>query len=186
MSTPLALALILLIALRKLKATMALCALVATLLATPARAAPIEIRQTGNATVVLFRGDIVEGDAQAFASATNGLHGSVIVALAGGGGVVVEAIQIGEIIHQRSWATYVSSEAWCMSACGLIWLAGSPRLLDDGPGVMVGFHACYDANTKQPAPACNAAVGVYIDRSGRMIKLGALRPRFCQATTARP
>lgn len=166
MRTPLALPLILVIALRKLKATTALCALVATLLATAARAAPIEVRQVGNVTMVLFQGDIVEGDGQAFASATNGLRGSVIVALAGDGGLVAEAIRIGEIIHQRSWATYVSSEAWCVSACGLIWLAGSPRLLDDGPGVMVGFHACYDANTKQPTPACNAAVGVYIDRIG--------------------
>jgi hypothetical protein len=60
----------------------------------------------------------------------------------------------------------------CASACGLIWIAGTPRMIEAAPVVAIGFHAVYTQGENQqgqneaglPSAQGNARVGAYITR----------------------
>ena len=59
--------------------------------------------------------------------------------------------------------TAVPDGAACASVCGLIWLAGSPRLL--AASSKIGFHAAYREDGSESGQA-NALVGAYLSRLG--------------------
>jgi hypothetical protein len=94
--------------------------------------------------VIVFHGTIEEGDYQRFASLVETIDPSkkIVVGLASNGGAVREALAIGTLIHDRYFATLVWQDFTCASACGLIWLAGTPRVIMHPEG-RVGFHAAY-------------------------------------------
>ena len=89
-------------------------------------------------------------------------YDKVIVTLSGPGGVALTAMKIGERIHTNGWATYVPSGTVCASSCAIIWLAGMPRTIEGAPGVIIGFHAVYDAQTQRESGAANAVLGYYL------------------------
>lgn len=115
--------------------------LLATVLAVasilPAKAAVIQIVpvdpkttdfRTGlPATVpaIIIVGKIEIGDAAKFREAAAKVPNYSIVAMASNGGKTFEAIEIGEITRKRGFATVVYDGHYCVSACGLIWLAGT-------------------------------------------------------------
>lgn len=108
------------------------------LLATmPASAGQITLLG-GKTPAIGISGPIVAGDETAFhglvATAPNAL-----IVLTSPGGSVDAAIAIGLEIRARGLRTLVPAGANCASACSLIWLAGTTRML--GTDALIGLHA---------------------------------------------
>lgn len=110
---------------------------VATLVAVPAQAGQVTI-QDGRICAISIAGRIEDGDDLLFSSLASAYPHALVV-LSGPGGKVVPALAIGREIRARGLRTLVPAEAVCASACSLIWLAGTPRLL--GTDARIGFHA---------------------------------------------
>jgi hypothetical protein len=114
-------------------------------------------------------GEIAAGDDKAFEQKVAekvGLPNSIIVSLSSPGGDFLPAINIGEFIHNHRWSTYVPSGTLCTSSCATIWLAGDHRSIEGAPGVLIGFHAVFDAGTKRETGAGNAVLGSHLARWG--------------------
>lgn len=110
--------------------------------------------------IITIVGEIGRGDAENFRREA-AKHQNAIVALESDGGSTIEAIEIGEAIRLRGFSTLVLNGSQCVSACGLIWLAGTPRVLSES--ARVGFHATYsdEAGQKLESGVGNALVGRY-------------------------
>lgn len=138
------------------------------LLAVTANAASIQnIGAMNGVTIVIINGKIVEGDLAMFRSVTSSLTGSTLVALNSPGGSVGEGLAIGATIRQRGYNTAVAPGDTCASVCGLIWLAGTQRLLS--PSSSVGFHAAYRKDGSESGMG-NALVGAYLRDLGYSIE----------------
>ena len=92
--------------------------------------------------VVTIDGDIAAGDFETFQAKTASLDKAAVI-LRGAGGLIFEAIDIGERIKEKGYSTYVEEN--CTSSCGFIWLAGSPRT--KLATANVGFHRPYSSET---------------------------------------
>lgn len=120
---------------------------------------PIPLKD--GSTALLLTGDIQRGDGAKFrAQASKYEEGFVL--LESDGGALADAIEIGETIRLRGYATAVINDSSCNSACALIWLAGSPRALSRSG--KVGFHAAYSdaSGSAQESGVANAMVGRYL------------------------
>ncbi len=106
-------------------------------LSATAQAGPVEA-QCGKPCTVSIGGPIGEADYRAFHDLA-AAHPDALVVLTGPGGRVDPALAIGREIRARGMRTLVPAGATCASACSLIWLAGTQRLL--GEGARIGFHA---------------------------------------------
>jgi hypothetical protein len=144
-----------------------------------ARAAKIAIGHAKAGTPYIgIVGDIEPGDDRKFiALATQMDSGPVI--LGSEGGSVVAAIKIGEAIRLKGYPTFVPETLPCNSACALVWLAGSPRMLDKS--AKIGFHAGYvtTADADRESGAANAIIGRYLTLLGlseRAILFATLAP----------
>ncbi len=109
---------------------------------------------------ITVEGEIFAGDAEKFRREA-AKHDSAMVLLESAGGSTYDAIQIGEAIRLRGFSTLVVNGSYCASACGLIWLAGTPRVLTQS--AMIGFHATYSDESGQrlESGVGNALVGRY-------------------------
>lgn len=110
--------------------------------AVPAQAAQFAAGQTaiqdGKVGAIGIAGRIDDGDELTFhAVATT--HPNALVVLSGPGGKVAPALAIGWDIRDLGLRTLVPAGASCASACSLIWLAGTHRLL--AADARIGFHA---------------------------------------------
>ena len=103
----------------------------------PASAGQITLL-VGKTPAISIGGPIVAGDEKTFhglvATAPNAL-----IVLTSSGGSVYAAIAIGEEIRARGLKTLVPTGAFCASACSLIWLAGTTRMI--GTDAYIGLHA---------------------------------------------
>jgi hypothetical protein len=109
----------------------------------------------------LITGDIELGDDEKVLNVTRNIaSGRGAVFLSSNGGNLIAGINIGMEIKKKDWSTAVYSGWECASACGLIWLAGSPRAVQYG--AKIGFHAAYNARTRVPTPEANAFIGGYL------------------------
>jgi hypothetical protein len=91
---------------------------------------------------------------------------NALVVLESPGGSVRSAIEIGKIIRIKNFSTAVLNSK-CVSACALVWLAGSARMSLPSSGI--GFHAAYtegDDGRKIPTSVGNALVGAYLNSLG--------------------
>lgn len=134
----------------------------AVLCGTAAAGADIKkYKSDEGADFITIIGDIKSGDAQRF-RAEAATTEDAIVLLESDGGLVKEAIEIGEVIRLKGFATGVINNSACNSSCGLIWLAGSPRGLSKSG--RVGFHAAYSQSGSGIAESgvANAIVGRYL------------------------
>src|SRR5215471_18038085 len=104
-------------------------------LAWPCHAASIEVNQ-GRVTI---DGDIGPKDFEVF-KAKAGVLSQAIVVLRSNGGKVLPAIQIGEMVRMKGFATQV--DEYCLSACALLWLGGAQPYM--AATAQIGFHAAYD------------------------------------------
>lgn len=138
-------------------------------------------------TVIVIKGKIEPGDEAKFSAVTEGVS-SAIVLLDSEGGYLLPAIKIGRYIHAKQYATWVSTlQGTCVSACGFIWLAGTPRMMDSGS--LIGFHSAYimdDGAASITGPG-NALAGAYmreLELSDEAISfLTAARPEGMQWLT---
>jgi hypothetical protein len=145
--------------------------LIALISTNPAAAADIIIQHPDvwGRIFVDIVSEIVAGDDKAFeriVAEKVDLPNSIIVSLSSPGGEFLPAINIGEFIHNHRWSTYVPSGTVCTSSCATIWLAGDHRIIEGAPGVLIGFHAVFDAGTKKETAAGNAILGSHLARWG--------------------
>jgi hypothetical protein len=105
----------------------------------PGQAADIRV----NGPVVTIDGDIAACDFETFQAKTASLDKAAVI-LRSAGGLIFEAIDIGERIKEKGYSTYVDEN--CTSSCGFIWLAGSPRTKSSTANV--GFHRPYSLETR--------------------------------------
>jgi hypothetical protein len=124
---------------------MALAAAVLIAIAAPAQAAAIYVTWTITHPVIHLVGEIRPGDDQVFASVTKGLQMNSAVSLNSPGGEVEPAIEIGRLVRERGFSTFVSNPPhYCNSACGMILMSGAHVVIE--AKAYVGFHA---GNTPQ-------------------------------------
>ena len=131
-------------------------------------------------SIILVKGRIEPDDDIKFAKVAGEVSNGIVL-LNSDGGYLRPAIQIGRIVRSKGLATWVATlEGQCASACGFIWLAGTPRMMDIGS--KVGFHAAYTMDGGRPSitGAGNAVVGGY------MRELGLSDTAIVYATTAGP
>ncbi len=144
----------------------AICAMLAAsaacVLTLPAYAAEIEVLtlESGSKVIVL-EGEISKGDSAKFRTVAAQIDDAAVV-LESEGGSTMEALEIGETIRIKGFSTLVVNGTLCVSACGLIWLSGSPRGL--AQSAQVGFHATYtdESGRKLESGVGNALVGRYL------------------------
>jgi hypothetical protein len=130
-----------------------------------ANAATIEYKGViDGSNTVLVTGLIVPGDADRYEGITASLVGPTTVFLQSPGGAVVDGLNIGIAIHRSGYSTEVPVNATCASICGLIWLAGEPRLL--AATSKIGFHAAFRVEDGQESGRANALIGAYLSRLG--------------------
>ncbi|RYC32791.1 hypothetical protein D3273_06820 [Lichenibacterium minor] len=144
----------------------ALLAVAAALLgAGPARSADIAVAAfSGPTPVITIRGEIAAGDELKFTRFAAVLA-SAVVELDSTGGRLAPALTIGDTLARKGFSTYVAPHAVCSSACGLIWLAGKPRVMQ--ATAAVGFHAAYVPDGQgidRENGLSNALIGSYMAR----------------------
>lgn len=119
----------------------------------------------GDNDIILITGDIdreTERKFRAIALETD----EATVILSGPGGLIRSALEIGQVIRIKGYATAVLDSS-CVSSCALIWLAGQTRMTL--PKARVGFHSAYverEDGQKVTAAVGNALVGAYLNRLG--------------------
>jgi hypothetical protein len=125
-------------------------------------AAPIGPRDSG---AIVVSGILKPGDDEVFSKLLMQFPKGVVV-FQGDGGDLQAAIQIGTAIRLKNYATLVSTNSRCASACAVAWLGGSPRLMEDG--AQIGFHAAYAVKNGQLSEigVPNALLGVYLGKIG--------------------
>jgi len=130
---------------------------------TAANAADISTKYHGGvAWDVYVTGEIKPGDDERFSRVTRQLPSSAVVVLSSPGGDVVAGLNIGEEISARQFETATLDR--CASVCGLIWLAGSHRIVRED--AHLGFHAAYNYPDGSVSPNANAVIGAYLNRLG--------------------
>jgi hypothetical protein len=137
-------------------------AIVATMISCAANAADITLEQQNQGMAIAIVGEITTGDYEKFKAMAAKLPAKSFVALDSDGGIILEAIQIGEMVRAKKFRT-VAGEV-CASACALIWVAGTERGAFDES--QIGFHSAYSAITKQISGSANAIIGAYLSRLG--------------------
>jgi hypothetical protein len=151
---------------RKLGMSISVGVCVAPLIIASAQAANMGASFDDGSTYITIEGEIVEGDSAQFKRITQTVSGQAFVVLHSNGGSAIEAMEIGETIRARGYATAVINGNQCASACGLIWLAGTPRYV--GTTAHVGFHAAYhlEGEAARESGAVNALIGAYVTNLG--------------------
>lgn len=114
---------------------------------------------------ILIDGEIIAGDDEKFRKIAAEFSDAIVV-LNSEGGAIYPAMDIGRTIKLRGYATVVLDGSSCASACALIWISGSRRIIDGGGEV--GFHASYlnTDGTKIETGVGNALVGHYLSQLG--------------------
>lgn len=142
-------------------------ALIALLIATPAAAADFAILSfAGPTPIISIAGPILLNDDLRFEEFAQALKGPAIVRLESIGGNTRAALGIGRTVAQYGYGTYVGEQGVCASACGLIWLAGKPRMAS--ATARVGLHASYvkQDGVDVETGSANALVGRYLGELG--------------------
>jgi Family of unknown function (DUF6134) len=123
----------------------------------------VQSQRAGAPPLILIEGEIEQRDGDLFQSKTSFLP-KAVVSFRSDGGNVVAGLQIGEAIRLKGYATIVSNNARCASACALAWLGGARRQMSNES--RIGFHAAYNKSSGQETAVGNALVGAYLNRIG--------------------
>jgi hypothetical protein len=119
-----------------------------------------------NFSFIKISGTIQDGDSERFNAIAANLTGKAVIVLSSPGGKVIQAMAIGETIHNSNFGTAVVNDGMCASACALIWIAGGKRFVNGSSHV--GFHAAYtgSGDDARETGAGNALVGAYLTKLG--------------------
>lgn len=96
-------------------------------------------------------GEITENDAARLGAITSTPGFTEMIVLDSNGGLVREALAIGDIIRKRGWDVYIPAGASCLSACIYAMAGGVER--DVGEGSVVGVHQFYGGLDASSAPS---------------------------------
>ena len=138
-------------------------------------------RYEGPEMALLIEGKIVRGDTDRFvsalarASAQHPDHRIRVIALNSPGGLLEEAEGLARAIRTSGFVTVVAEEAQCVSACTMLFAAGSRKIMSTG--AHIGVHgAAIDGEQTDAALAATArlaktysAYGVPASVIGRMV-----------------
>ena len=144
------------------KVKLATAWVVVSALCSPVHAADISaVKLDKGGMALIVTGNIVHGDGAKFRAEAS-KYDEAFVLLESDGGSLADAIDIGETIRLKGYATAVINDSSCNSACALIWLAGTPRALSRSG--RIGFHAAYTdtSGSAQESGVANAMVGRYL------------------------
>jgi hypothetical protein len=114
---------------------------------------------------IVLNGQINAGDDEEFIGLADRLDHALIF-LNGPGGNMITALNIGRYVRTRGWDTAVADKQLCMSACAVLWLAGTNRYMADT--ALIGFHAAYQLEQDKAVESSigNALVGAYLNSLG--------------------
>lgn len=131
-------------------------------------AADIEVtppKKANDSAFIMIDGEIKSGDDEKFRKIA-AEYADAIVLLNSEGGMIGPAMDIGRTIKLRGYGTAIYKTGSCASACALMWVAGSKRVVFEGG--QVGFHASYlDTDGRKLATGVgNALVGHYLSQLG--------------------
>jgi hypothetical protein len=131
----------------------------------PGNAAYITVLDLNASTsIIRINGEMVDTDAAKFGDKINSSK-HVIVEFNSEGGLTYTGIAIGDLIRKYHYETLVKAGDYCVSACALAWLAGSPHWIEENAAV--GFHAArLGRDSTTPDGAGNAVVGAYLSGLG--------------------
>jgi len=109
-----------------------------------------------NNVFVTMQGKIVPGDAAKFSGFLQTLPATVsAIAMDSGGGVIDEAVRMGELIAKSNVATLLPDNATCASACFWLFAAGQHRLMVSS--AQLGVHGAKDEQGREaPDSTVNA------------------------------
>jgi len=113
-------------------------------------------------TALLVTGMIVPGSYEEFHAALMRASPELVV-LDGPGGVLGEALLIGQEIRRRHLTTVVGPHRSCASACAVVFLSGRTKLL--GSGASVGLHSASYADGRAD-PEATAVMADYLRAVG--------------------
>lgn len=120
--------------------------------------APLEITLESSG-ILRLAGTIDPGSATRFANEIDA-RGEYVetVSLDSPGGSVMDALEIGGLIHERGLATMVAVGSLCASSCPLIFASGTERMAS--PDSAIGVHQIYAASLGEGAADALAVAGV--------------------------
>src|SRR5262249_4097208 len=146
-------------------------ALVASTAASAANfeARPLECKNLPGCFLLIVDGEIKPKDDEMFeAMIKKNDVKMAVVGLNSPGGNILAAYMIGKSIQEKGYTTYVPSRASCVSACAMVWMAGSSRQVEAKS--RIGFHGAYVVDKKGrvigAASSGNALVGSYYAHLG--------------------
>ena len=119
----------------------------------------------GKEDIITIQGTFVEGDDLKFQRLALKSR-NAIVYLDSKGGRLDPALEIGNMIRLRGYATAVQ-DATCTSSCAMVWMAGQPRVMNNFTSI--GFHVPYvnEKNGKRVStPLDGALAAVYLTSLG--------------------
>jgi hypothetical protein len=117
---------------------------------------------TEGRTALLVTGVIGPGSYEEFRAAVARSTPELVV-IDGPGGVLGEALLIGEEVRRRHLSTLVSSHRSCASACAVVFLSGRTRYVGDG--AVVGLHSASFADGRAD-PEATAVMADYLREVG--------------------
>ncbi len=119
--------------------------------------------------IIQLKGEIKSGDAEEFERLIEG-QSKLTLVLDSPGGLVREALRIGATIRLRNFATMVTADSECYSACGLVWLASERRYMAETS--QIGFHAAYRqvGDYLEESGEANAEIGSYLTHLGLRVE----------------
>ncbi|MFT3986307.1 PAN domain-containing protein [Aestuariivirga sp.] len=142
---------------------MAFIGLFAQMLAASAAEIVLRPESTPDLGIIQVSGELQRGDEQKFVSIALNVPKAVVL-LDSDGGNLNAGLEIGKAIRLKEYVTWVDNGMRCASACALIWLGGTKRLMS--PVAQIGFHAAYNGDDGQVTGAGNALVGAYLGQLG--------------------
>lgn len=115
------------------------------------------------------RGEIAPGDAARLKSVltprAKHSFGYYTLVLESPGGSVQSAFEISKVIDAHYVNTYIAPGGRCISACAaIVFMAGREHIAV--PGSHLGFHGCFNSQTKNISTLCNEQIARYATSHG--------------------
>lgn len=148
----------------------ALIAIVASLLGLQnAAAMTFEVVVMNDEPAIRARGEIVAGDGNRLRAVltpkAKHSYGYYALILDSPGGSVEAAFELSGIMDAHYVNTYVAPGGKCVSACAaIVFIAGREHVAV--PGAFLGFHGCYNANTRKIETLCNDQIAKHATAHG--------------------
>lgn len=139
------------------------------LLANHAHSMTFEVVNMKGEPAILGSGEVIAGDAARLkiALTPKARHslGYYALVLDSPGGSVKSAFEIAEVMDSHRVNTYVAPGGYCVSACAaIVFIAGREHVAVQGSHL--GFHGCFDVNTRRIESICNEAIANHASSHG--------------------